>query len=118
MKTSFGLTSCAATGENVAQGSIGGAIASSLNLDKTVKRHFAGIEDASYSNLKLSPILYQDDAARFSTSIEEAQKGNIVMSQVMQIKQLEMNVDKMELSYSVKTKKLKILRILLKVRNV
>ena len=94
VKTSFGTTDWAETGENVAQGSIGGAIVSSLNLDKTIGKYFAGSEEASYLGLKLSPMMYQDDTARFATSIEEAQKGNILMSKAMKRKQLELNVDK------------------------
>ena len=94
VKTSFGMTDVAATGENVAQGSIGGGLISSLNLDKTVTSYFAGAEEASYMNMKLSPILFQDDSIRFSTSIEEVQKGNILMSNAMRIKQLDLNVDK------------------------
>ena len=42
VKTSFGMTKCAATGENVAQGSIGGGIVSSLNLSKTISKYFSG----------------------------------------------------------------------------
>jgi hypothetical protein len=38
--------------------------------------------------------MYQDDSARFATSIEEAQKGNILMSKAMKFKQLDLNVDK------------------------
>ena len=38
--------------------------------------------------------MYQDDTARLATSIEEAQKGNILISRAMKIKQLELNVDK------------------------
>ena len=105
VKTSFGLTKCAATGENVAQGSIGGGIVSSLNLSKTISKYFSGTEEPSYWNIKLSPLLYQDDSARFATSIEEAQKGNILMSKAMQIKQLELNVDKSGLIIFGKKKK-------------
>ena len=67
---------------------------STLNLSKTISKYFSGTEEPSYWNIKLSPLLYQDDSARFATSIEEAQKGNILMSKAMQIKQLELNVDK------------------------
>ena len=94
VKTGFGLTELTATGENVAQGSIGGALLSSLNLSKTICSYFSGAKEASYSSLKLSPILFQDDSARFATSIEEAQMGNILMNTAMKIKQLQINVDK------------------------
>ena len=53
VKTSFGLTDLAATGENVAQGSIGGGILSSLNLSKTVTDYFSGAESVIYLSLKM-----------------------------------------------------------------
>ena len=94
VKTSFGLTGLAATGENVAQGSIGGGILSALNLSRTIAAYFSGAEGASYLTMKLSPLLFQDDSLSFSTSIAEVQKGNILISEAVKIKQLELNVDK------------------------
>ena len=85
----------AATGENVAQGSIGGGLISALNLDKTMSAYFLGSDsEVSYGPARLSPVLYQDDSARFSTSVEEAQKGNILISRAMRAMQLDLNVDK------------------------
>ena len=85
----------AATGENVAQGSIGGGLISALNLDKTMSAYFLGSDsEVSYGPARLSPVLYQDDSARFSTSVEEAQKGNILISGAMRAMQLDLNVDK------------------------
>ena len=95
VKTGFGITDTAATGENVAQGSIGGGIISSLNLDKTFGAHFNGSDsEISYGTGRLSPLLYQDDAAKFSTGLAEAQKSNILIGQAMKMKQLNLNVDK------------------------
>ena len=95
VKTSFGMTEVAATGENVAQGSIGGGLVSALNLSETMSDYFAGSDtEVSYGPTQVLPILYQDDSARFSTSIEGAQKGNILMSTAMKSMQLELNVDK------------------------
>ena len=68
VKTSFGVTEVAATGENVAQGSIGGGIVSSLNLSKTIFRYFSSTEEVGYANLRLAPLLYQDDTARFASN--------------------------------------------------
>ena len=95
VKTAFGITDVAPTGENVAQGSIGGGLISALNLCKTMTAYFSGSDsEISYGSTRLSPILYQDDSARFCTGIEEAQKGNILISCAMKAKQLELNVDK------------------------
>jgi hypothetical protein len=94
VKTSFGLTNTAATGENVAQGSIGGALISSLNLDKTITSYFSGIEEISYLTAKLSPMIFQDDTMRFATSIDQVQQGNILISSATKSKQLDLNIDK------------------------
>ena len=48
VKTSFGMTDIATTGENVAQGSIGGGLVSALNLSKTTCDYFSG-NDAEVS---------------------------------------------------------------------
>ena len=104
------MTDVAATGENVAQGSIGGGLISSLNLDRTVTSYFAGAEEASYASLKLSPLLFQDDSLRFSTTIEEVQKGNILMSNAMKIKQLELNVDKSGVMIFGRKKKVELIK--------
>ena len=70
MKTSVGVTEVAATGENVAQGSIGGGLVSALNLSETMTDYFSGSDsDISYGLMRTNPILYQDDSARFSSSI-------------------------------------------------
>ena len=57
--------------------------------------YFSGSEsDISYGLVGSNPILYQDDSARFSSSIEGAQKDNILMSTAMKSMQLELIVDK------------------------
>ena len=42
VKTAAGMTAVRGTGENVTQGSVGGAILSSANLDKTLRVYFGG----------------------------------------------------------------------------
>ena len=70
VKTSVGVTEVAATGENVAQGSIGGGLVSALNLSETMTDYFSRSDsDISYGLVRTNPILYQDDSARFSSSI-------------------------------------------------
>ena len=61
VKTGFGMTDTAATGENVAQGSIGGGLISALNLDKTMSAYFSGSDnEISYGPARLCSVLYQD----------------------------------------------------------
>ena len=95
VKTGVGMSGIKPTGENVAQGSIGGALASSANLDKTLRMYFEGSDcEVSYDDIRLEPITFQDDAARFVTDIVSAQKGNDFVSSAMNLKQLTINVDK------------------------
>ena len=51
VKTAFGITDVAPTGENVAQGSIGGGLISALNLCKTMTAYFSGSDsEISYGS--------------------------------------------------------------------
>ena len=95
IKTAAGMSDVKATGENVTQGSIGGALLSSANLDKTLTSYFSGSDcEISYADVKLSVFSFQDDALRIVNSLESAQKGNLFMQSVMHRKQLSLNIDK------------------------
>ena len=95
VKTAVGMSEIEATGENVAQGSIGGALASSANLDRTLNMFFEGSDgEISYDDVRLNPITFQDDTAHFVTDVTSAQKGNDIMASAMKLKQLSLNVDK------------------------
>ena len=67
VKTASGLTDVRTTGENVTQGSIGGAILSSANLDKTLCSYC----EMSYGDKRLAPITFQDDTMRIVSSCTE-----------------------------------------------
>ena len=93
MKTAAGLTSVKTTGENVTQGSIGGAILSSANLDKTLCAFFGGSDsEISYGDRRLQPITFQDDTSRMAGSVEDVQKGNLMMETAMKRMQLDLNI--------------------------
>ena len=95
VKTAAGLSKIRATGENVAQGSIGGALLSAANLYKTLTAFFEGSDsEISYGNLRLSVLSFQDDALRMCSSVESIQKGNIYMESVMKRKQLSLGIEK------------------------
>ena len=95
VKTAAGLSNEKSTGENVTQGSIGGAILSSANLDKTLSAYFAASDsEISYGNLRLSVLSFQDDTLRMVSSLNSAQKGNIFMNTIMKRKQLSLNIEK------------------------
>ena len=95
VKTAAGLTCVKPTGENVTQGSIGGAILSSANLDKILCAYFGGSDsELSYGDRRLQPITFQDDSCRLAGSVEDAQKGNIIMEAAMKRMQLDLNISK------------------------
>ena len=95
IKTAAGMSDIKATGENVTQGSIGGAVLSSANLDKTLTAYFSGSDcEISYTNLRLSALIFQDDTLRMTNSLESAQKGNVFMHSAMNRKQLSLNINK------------------------
>ena len=78
IKTSVGFTKSVDVGPSVAQGSIGGGLISRCNLDYSVDKVFQDSRtEIFYHDLKLQPLIYQDDLGRFSSSIREANDGNI-----------------------------------------
>ena len=91
--TSVGMTGIRATGENVGQGTVGGAILSSLNLDVGVTDGFSESDHEIYygGKIRLNPLLYQDDSLRMATSVSSAQYGNNIMESVMNRKLLTIN---------------------------
>ena len=95
VKTGVGLSESAVLGENITQGSIGGALFSTVNLDYSVNNHFQKSEhEISYSNVRLQPMIFQDDISRICLTPEDAQAGNIYIESVMESKLLDLNTDK------------------------
>ena len=95
VKTGVGLSKSAELGENITQGSVGGALFSTVNLDYSMNNHFKkSSHEISYSQLRLQPLIFQDDISRLSGNIEDAQAGNIFVESVMESKLLDLNTDK------------------------
>ena len=95
VKTASGMTSTAEVGDCLGQGTAGGALASQLNLDHGLQQYFAGSQDEMhYGTVRLQPLAYQDDVARASKSVLEAQAGNIKLSNMFQDKCLEEHPEK------------------------
>ena len=66
VKTAFGESEVKPTGENVAQGSIGGGLISALNIDDGISEHFEGsMNEVSYINERLIPLIFQDGLPAF-----------------------------------------------------
>ena len=91
--TSAGMSDMKTTGENVGQGTVGGAILSSLNLDVGVTPAFSESCHEMYygGQIRLNPLLYQDDSLRLASSAASAQYGNNMMEAVMKRKLLNIN---------------------------
>ena len=67
------------TGENITQGSVSGALISANNLDRGINSYFkTSSHEISYANIRLQPLLFQDDVARLCTTRDEAQAGNLL----------------------------------------
>ena len=95
VRTGAGMSKSAIVGETVAQGSIGGALVSSLNLDIDVNNFFSGsIDEAAYADVRLQPLILQDDLCRMSCSADSARAGIRRMENIMKLKQLDINVSK------------------------
>ena len=76
VKTGAGMSETTTVGETVAQGSIGGALISSLNLDIEVNHFFSeSIKEAAYSDVRLQPLNLQDVLCRMSSSPDRARAG-------------------------------------------
>ena len=77
------------------QGSVSGALISANNLDRGITSQFKGSEnEISYSDLRIQPLIFQDDVARLCTSRNDAQAGNIKIESCLESKLLDPNTDK------------------------
>ena len=95
VKTPVGLTEEALRGAGLAQGSLEGALISSVSLDSDVMQFFKdSTYEVSYFSVRLQPLLYQDDVARLAYSVESAQAGNLKMEVIAETKLLDYNHDK------------------------
>ena len=100
VKTPVGITDAADTGEGLGQGTVEGALASSINLDNGVQDFFArndgtvNDDEIYYLGLRLGPLLFQDDVARLTLDPTSAQRGNDRMESVAKTKLLNFNLEK------------------------
>ena len=78
IKTPVGITNEFQTGENVTQGSVGGGLISSINLDILMRHFFSESEyEVNYGNVQMGPIIYQDDLTRLATSGVVHRQGSV-----------------------------------------
>ena len=95
VKTEVGLSKTTELGENITQGSVGGALVSKVNLDFTVNNHFRDSNyEISYSDIRIQPLIFKDNISRLSSSPADAEAGNIYIEACMESKLLDFNLDK------------------------
>ena len=95
IKTSVGMTDPFTTGPTVSQGSIGGGLISAINLDYSINRFFYNSSNEMfYHDVRLQPLIYQDDLGKFSASRMDAQAGNDKIEVCTETKLLDLHKDK------------------------
>ena len=91
----MGLTESKQTDGNIAQGMLGSALLSTLNLSTGIQNFFSSsTHKISYGDTRLEPLMFQDDLGRLCRTANEAQAANDKIEQVMNLKQLQVNIDK------------------------
>ena len=95
IKTSVGMSDSFLTGPTVSQGSIGGGLISTINLDFSVNTFFyKSTNEIFFHDVRMQPLIYQDDLGRFASSRMDAQAGNTKMETCMETKLLDLHPDK------------------------
>ena len=104
------MTDSFAVGPTVSQGSIGGGLISTINLDFSINRFFMNSNnEIFYHDVRMLPLIYQDDLGRFSSNRLDAQAGNDKIEACMETKLLDLHQDK-SCYIVIGTQKIKIAR--------
>ena len=95
VNTPLGMSEERRAGEIVGQGTVEGAVMSAINLDNGCRDFFQNSEEeVVFGEVKLGPILFQDDIARLSLTVSGAQAGNDKMEGVVERKLMNFNLEK------------------------
>jgi hypothetical protein len=95
IKTSVGVTEPFKVGPTVSQGSIGGGLISTINLDFSINRFFFdSSNEIFFHNVRMQPLIYQDDLGRFASSRMDAQAGITKIETCMETKILDLHPEK------------------------
>ena len=89
------MINSAVLGDVIGQGTAGAALVSQLNLDHGLHTYFGGSADEMYyGGVRCEYFAYQDDIGKPSAGVNEAQAGNVKLSQMFKDKGLEAHPDK------------------------
>ena len=95
VKTSVGETEKATVRDTIGQGSVGAPLVSSMNIGRTVSElDKTDIEPSYIGRLKVSSVVFQDDIAKFSDSVENARVAADKLDKALRDKQLSVNYSK------------------------
>ena len=94
VKTPIGTTEEADTGATLGQGTIEGTILSSTSLSKGVEDFLDDENETNYGNVVVKELLFQDDIASASKSVETAQRKNKKVEALLETKLLDLNETK------------------------
>ena len=88
VKTGTGYSEWENAGELIEQGTGGGALVSSVNLDSDMEEFFAGSSsEITYGEVRLKPLMFQDDVVRLAGDLASARAGNERLEGVVKLKQ-------------------------------
>ena len=83
-KTGAGISARGLAGPVTGKGGRGATFASALNLDLGLNSYFQESRDEEcYGTVRLQPLIYMDDTARASHSMESMRAGNIKIAALM-----------------------------------
>ena len=91
VKTPLGNTEEAETKAHLGQGTVEGAILSANSIYKGVGEYLGDENDINYGTLVVKSLLFQDDIASASRTIESAQSKNDKMEAMLETKLLDLN---------------------------
>ena len=92
--TPLGETDRVTIMNGIGQGSFAATLASSLNIGCGVESITKGVRSANIGELELNSLIFQDDIAKMNYTMEDARKGAIDVSRLLESKQLQANTSK------------------------
>ena len=98
VKTGSGISNFTEVGAVLGQGTLGGALISQAVLDEGVMAHFppGGPLQLEYGSVPMAPVMFQDDLANCSDSLENAKESNRRVDVLTKQLCLDLNRDKTE----------------------
>ena len=96
VNTGSGISNYTEVGAVLGKGNLGGALVSQAVLDEGVMAHFppGGPLQLEYGSVPMAPVMFQDDLANCSDSLENAKESSIRVDVLTKLLCLDLNRDK------------------------